>query len=104
MSKKKSKKYPLNKLVDEAIDGEFFTGDGERVMLPLRALVELGLVNRSALVKLYQRLPYGEWLVAAITVAGMRLPDSPTPTIVRARKPADIAKERRRENTLRRHG
>lgn len=103
MSKKKSKKYPLNKLVDEAINGEFFTGDGERVMLPLRALVELGLVNRSALVKLYQRLPYGEWLVGAITVAGLRLPLE-MPTIVRARKPADIAKERRRENTLRRHG
>jgi hypothetical protein len=46
----------LDQLVDAAIQGDYYTADGERVMLPLKSLVDMGLVDASAVDRLKQRL------------------------------------------------
>lgn len=61
----------LNELVDAAIDGEYYTADGVRVMLPLQALVDLGLVHSSAVEKLKQRL--SDWEAAQQRFTGETL-------------------------------
>jgi hypothetical protein len=51
----------LTKLVDAAIDDDYYTPDG-RVMLPLVALIELGLVAPASANKLGRRL--AKWIEA----------------------------------------
>lgn len=46
----------LDQLVNAAIQGDYYTADGERVMLPLKSLIDMGLVDASAVDKLKQRL------------------------------------------------
>ena len=46
----------LDQLVDAAIQGDYYTADGVRVMLPIQSLVDLGLVDASAVDRLKQRL------------------------------------------------
>jgi hypothetical protein len=53
---------PLDDLVDAAIEGEYYTADGDRVMLPLKSLIDLGLVDAAAGEKLKRRLD--RWAVA----------------------------------------
>jgi hypothetical protein len=47
---------PLDVLTTAAIEEEYYTADGKRVMLPLKALIELGLVSESASEKLKEKL------------------------------------------------
>ncbi len=49
----------LDALVNDAMEGEYYTADGERVMLPLKALIEMGLVSEAASAKLKTLL--SEW-------------------------------------------
>ena len=46
----------LDRLVEAAIQGNYYTADGERVMLPIQSLVDMGLVDASAVNRLKQRL------------------------------------------------
>lgn len=52
----------LDQLVEDAIKGDYYTGVGERVMLPLRELIDMGLVDASFLDRLLQRVE--AWNVA----------------------------------------
>lgn len=52
----------LNQLVDAAIEGDYYTCDGERVMLPIKNLIDMGLVDPTSGEKLKQRL--NAWMAA----------------------------------------